>query len=160
MQPTLVLIPGLWHGPECFATLRSQLGPRYDTVTEKMPSVGAPDPSKVGLQDDIDHIRNKLLLPLLEQNRDIVLVMHSYAGIPGAAAVEGLDRASRGPGKSAVLGLVYLSANVIPEGMNQMEAWEEAEPGYSFKYISLPEDVRSFALLDRDFLVARKIWRS
>lgn len=143
MQPTLVLIPGLWHGPECFAALRSQLEPKYDTVTDKMPSVGAADPTKIGLQNDIEHVRNRLLLPLLEQNKDIVLVMHSYAGIPGAAAVEGLDEESRGPGKGAVLGLIYLSANVIPEEINQMEAWEEAEPGYSFKYISLPEDVGS-----------------
>ncbi|KAK6218243.1 hypothetical protein LQW54_002769 [Pestalotiopsis sp. IQ-011] len=49
------------------------------------------------------------LLRLLddEDHGDVVLIMHSYGGMPGSSAAAGLPR---------ILGLVYVAAFVVPEG--------------------------------------------
>ncbi|KAK7726333.1 hypothetical protein SLS57_003419 [Botryosphaeria dothidea] len=67
---------------------------------------------------------------LVEQGEDVVLVMHSYGGIPGMQSVEGFSRAERErAGKAGgVVKLVYLAA-VVPEvgqSMNEIMApWLE-----------------------------------
>ena len=46
--------------------------------------------------------------------------MHSYAGIPGAAAATGLARSQRvKEGKlGGIIGLVFIAAFLVPEGMS------------------------------------------
>lgn len=68
--------------------------------------------------EDAEHIRNELLSILDdEQNAsDVVLALHSYAGIPGSSAVKGLNKIDRKKdGKTTgLVGIVYI-ASYLPE---------------------------------------------
>lgn len=52
----------------------------------------------------------------MEQERDVVVVMHSFSGMTGGTALKGLDKASRGSSKSGVVRLVYVVAFLVSEG--------------------------------------------
>lgn len=95
-KPTILLIPGAWHIPAHFAALREHLEKfSYPTRSEKLPSVGASDQSNHTAQTDAEFIRNQLLLPMLDEGKRVVVVMHSYAGVPGGAAACGLSEEER-----------------------------------------------------------------
>lgn len=67
--------------------------------------------------DDVEHIRSQILSVLDGQDSaDVVLVVHSYAGIPGTAAIQGLNKASRAKEAktNGVVGILYIAA-AIPE---------------------------------------------
>jgi hypothetical protein len=59
-----------------------------------------------------------MLLPLLDSGTDILLVLHSYGGLPGAAAAKGLSKVEREKeGKQGgVVGLAFITALVAREG--------------------------------------------
>lgn len=61
---------------------------------------------------------NKLLNPLLDDGKDILLVMHSYSGSPGSVAARGLsqvERVSKGL-EGGIIRLVFIAALVAPKG--------------------------------------------
>lgn len=64
-------------------------------------------------KDDASALLSELLNPLVvEEGKDIVLYLHSYAGFPGSAAIAGLskqERSAKGQ-KGGVIGLIYQSA--------------------------------------------------
>jgi hypothetical protein len=58
-------------------------------------------------------IRDRMILPILElEERDVILVMHSYGGVPGSAAALGLGKKERtAQGKKAgVIGQIFYAA--------------------------------------------------
>ena len=116
-QPTIVFAPGAWHTPDCFDLAREALHDRgWATEAVAYPSVGAEPPNK-GLQDDAAAVR-AVLQHLADEGKQIVLVVHSYGGLVGAEAVQGLgqrQRAEKGL-KGGVVMLVYLAAFVTPAG--------------------------------------------
>lgn len=94
-NPTIVLIPGTWHTPVLYAeliTLLKQAG--YDTVTEENPRCDSSALNEQTLAADAASIRNNLLLPQLNVDKDVVLVMHSCGGEPAADAAKGLGTQS------------------------------------------------------------------
>ena len=124
LNPIIVLIPGAWHTPECFQTLRTHLSNHsFTTFCEKLPSISTSEPSAHTAQTDASFIRNELLLPLLNEGKRIVIVMHSYGGQPGSAAAYGLseeERAKEGL-EGGVVGLIYMAAFVVPSGQTCVE---------------------------------------
>ncbi|KFY15305.1 hypothetical protein V492_02086, partial [Pseudogymnoascus sp. VKM F-4246] len=63
------------------------------------------------------------LLPLLEEGKDVVVVCHSYGGIPAGGAARGLAKKEREARdeKGGVLGLIYLTSFVVPEGVSLVQ---------------------------------------
>lgn len=61
---------------------------------------------------------------LAEEDKKIVVLAHSYAGIVGSCAVEDLDYAHRkSAGKrGGVINLIYLAAFALPKGLSLFEA--------------------------------------
>ncbi|KAI0158458.1 Alpha/beta hydrolase fold-1 [Pestalotiopsis sp. NC0098] len=155
-NPTIVLIPGAWHQPSCYDIVRDDLVSRgYDVEYVSYPTVGAEPPNK-GLADDAAATR-AVLERLADEGKQIVLGVHSYGGLVGANAVEGLgykQRAKEGK-KGGVTMFVYISAFVNPKGVSILNALGNAwlpwmqpsnlgdemgtESGYV--HISNPEDV-------------------
>jgi pimeloyl-ACP methyl ester carboxylesterase len=116
-KPTIVFAPGAWHTPDCFDMVRSQLHQRgWETEAVTYPSVGAEPPTK-GLVEDAAAVR-ATLEKLADDGKDIVLVVHSYGGLVGQNAVEGLGVKQRqAAGKrGGVINFVYLAAFVAPKG--------------------------------------------
>lgn len=123
-NPTFVLIPGAWHSPSHFSELNSRLHQaRYPTFSLPLPSLNPAKPQSADLVTDVTFIREKLLLPLLDQGEDVVLVMHSYGGVPGSAAAKGLSKMERGLDShlGGIIGLVYLAAVVTSEGQSLID---------------------------------------
>lgn len=118
-KPTILLIPGLWHTPEYFDALRTELAKHsYETISRQLPCIDCTHPSKHSAQSDADFIRSQLLLPLLDSGKRVVVAMHSYGGVPGGGAAYGLseeERSAQGL-EGGVVGLIYFTAFLVPGG--------------------------------------------
>ena len=119
-KPIVLFVPGAWFGRSTydrFLNLIQEAG--YQTVFVSYPSLSPIDPFTADCAADSRSVREKVLLPLIEaQGKDVVLVMHSYGGIPGSVAAHGLSKLQRtNEGKEGgVLGLVFISGFVVGEG--------------------------------------------
>ncbi|MCJ1329332.1 hypothetical protein MMC10_006011 [Thelotrema lepadinum] len=121
-KPTIALVPGACHPAECLARLEvSVQDAGYEARSMTLSS--AFDRPAANLSSDAAYIRNDFLLPMIRDGKDIVLVVHSYAGHPGAAAIKGLSKsecAAQGL-KGSVLGIVFLCAFLPVDGMSMVD---------------------------------------
>jgi pimeloyl-ACP methyl ester carboxylesterase len=118
-KPTILFVPGAWHTPAHYQSFFQKLQDAgYPTNSKQLPSVGATEPETQTSAADAAFIRGNVLLPDIEQGKDVILVMHSYGGCPGAAAAKGLSKAERtAVGKTGgIVGLVFMCAFVANEG--------------------------------------------
>lgn len=118
-KPTIVLVPGAWHSPIHYSALIELLEKEcYDVVAEKLPSVGSNKPREQSVAKDAAYIENNLLKPLVNSGKDILLLMHSYGGCPGADAAKSYSKAERVAAgkKGGIIGLVFMCAFVANEG--------------------------------------------
>lgn len=130
-KPTFVLVHGAWHQPAHGAKLVKALeGHGYNTVAVALPSSveeGASIPED--MQTDVDEVR-KSILKVLDRS-DVIVVTHSYGGLPGSAAIEGLDTATRKKEghNTSVVALAGISTFLQPVGMTVGDGREENPPG-------------------------------
>ena len=116
-KPTILLVHGAWHGPhhlQSFVELLESSG--FKVVTPDLPSVGV-DPPTPDQTEDIKTIRNAIV-SIIDDGSDCLVGLHSYAGVPGSSALEGLGKTQRNEigKKGGVTGLVYFPAWVMPKG--------------------------------------------
>ncbi|KAI0109865.1 alpha/beta-hydrolase [Daldinia grandis] len=115
-KPVFVLLHGAWHSPRCWDSLITALGKAgYSAVAPALPSSGSTPPTP-DWSKDIETIRNTV--EDIAQENDVVVVTHSFSGMTGGTALEGLDketRASKGL-KGGVIRLIYITAFLVPEG--------------------------------------------
>lgn len=121
-NPIFVFVPGAWHTPDTFDTVRDLLEKRgFETDAVPTPSVGASPPDK-GLHADIEYTK-AVLQRLVDQGRQVVLVNHSYGGMVGASAVQNLGYAQRSksglPG--GVIMVVWFAAFVTPKDKSALD---------------------------------------
>ncbi|EXJ54109.1 hypothetical protein A1O7_09446 [Cladophialophora yegresii CBS 114405] len=136
-KPTIIIVHGAWHRPMHFQALsRALTSHGYKVVIPALPSVDkAPEEITPDSQADIDTVRRAILAELdgiSDDNtataattpNDVILVPHSYGGIPASGALRGLDPASRAAqGKpTGVRAIAAITAYIISEGMNIPEA--------------------------------------
>lgn len=116
-KPTIMFAPGAWHTPDSFGLVQDALHARgWSTEAVSYPSVGAEPPTK-GLDDDATALR-AALERACDVGKKIVLVVHSYGGLVGANAVQGLgyqQRLQQGLAGGIIM-FVYLAAFVTPLG--------------------------------------------
>ncbi|KAI1112441.1 alpha/beta-hydrolase [Nemania sp. NC0429] len=162
--PAFVLLHGACHSPRCWSLLVSELNKAgYTAETPALPSSGSipPTPDWTG---DIDVIRKTVSKLVIDQ--DVVVVMHSFSGMTGGTALEGLDKEScsaRGL-KGGVVRLIYLLALIVPEGFQFTppgtrdnmfpEMKTDFEKGTVFV---LPEDVKGMYYQDIDEATAAEL---
>ena len=115
VKPTVVIVPGAWHtGPghctHLSSYLKDELG--HDTVVCTLQSVGSECAHEADVKADVAYLREQILQPLLKAGREVLLLMHSFGGVPGSAAAAGLSKRERqATGQSGgIVGLVYLAA--------------------------------------------------
>ena len=107
----------------CFDLLVPELANlSYECVTLGLLSVDAADPHNASAALDAQLIHLELS-HLVERGKDILLVLHSYAGIPGSGAAQGLDVVGRvRTGKQGgVIGLVGIAAILANAGETCLE---------------------------------------
>jgi pimeloyl-ACP methyl ester carboxylesterase len=116
VKPTIALVPGSFSTTAAYDKLIEQLSEHgYPIMRIELKSVGGPV-SATSLDDAADI--NYILTPPVEEGKDIVVVMHSYGGIPGTDGTKGLakvDQEAAGK-KGGVIGLVYIAALLVKQG--------------------------------------------
>ena len=116
-KPVFVLVPGSALTPSHYAYLQHLLlSQGYGALSALLPTVGAT--SSVTAEDDTEFIRSRMLLPVLDMEKhDVIMISHSYGGMPASAAARGLGKADRiAEGKTtSVLGQIFI-ATILPRG--------------------------------------------
>ncbi|GKT55209.1 hypothetical protein ColTof4_07928 [Colletotrichum tofieldiae] len=131
-KPVVVFAGGAWHSPEHYQDIRDELQQRgYETRGVPYQSVGAEPPTK-GLYDDAAAVR-AVLEELADHGKQIVLVAHSYGGLVGAEAVNGLGYKQRAGDNKAggVILFVYLAAFVGPKGQSILSLTGNKDPPFA-----------------------------
>ncbi|KAJ4294977.1 hypothetical protein N0V90_006985 [Kalmusia sp. IMI 367209] len=150
-KPTIVLVPGAWHSPEIYAKVVDVLnGYGYPTVSLPLASVGA-TPAHLDFDGDVKAIRD-CLTKLVNEEKDVVLVTHSYTGMPGAEAPVGLGKKEREAAglKGGVIRLVFIMAFAMPEGFQptaggaQFPHWMKADIEHGIVTVSSDDAKKIF----------------
>ncbi|CAG7995474.1 unnamed protein product [Penicillium salamii] len=120
-KPVFVFVPGAWHTADTFDQVRQLMLSRgLASEAISLPSVGGP--LEKGLHADIEYTKI-ILREMADAGRQIVVVNHSYGGMVGSGAVEGLgfkQRADAGlPG--GVIMVVWMAAFVTPKGQTVLD---------------------------------------
>ena len=140
-----IIVPGSFCTPPAYDKLVSVLRSRdQDVQVVALPSAndGSALPAPT-IDDDVAAIRNAVTVALddAEDPRDVVLALHSYSGVPGTSALEGLGRDARSAGgkPTAAVGIVYFGAMVPDVGQSLrdisisfdalQEPYKTGEPG-------------------------------
>lgn len=117
-HPSFVVVPGAWHQPEAYEKLVTSLRKAgYSAVVISLPSCNAQNPQKATCSADAEAVRKQILHSMDADGKYIVIVCHSYGGIPGGGAAFGLSKTARARQgkKGGVTGLVYVAGFVVPE---------------------------------------------
>ncbi|KAF2801360.1 alpha/beta-hydrolase [Mytilinidion resinicola] len=156
-NPTILIVPGSFSPPYFYTPISDSLrAAGYDTYVVSLPSIGRkPGPAPTML-DDAAYIADAVT-KVADEGKDILLVAHSYGGIPATQAVKGLAKAQRKQaGKTGgIVRLAYLSAlapliggtaGTASEGTRltfstSKGAWmyHDIAPSATFNFSDLPE---------------------
>lgn len=108
--PTVVLIPGAFHVASAMDVLSAEL--QQAGINTRSMGLVTVNHANLTLKDDIQALLTGILQPLiLQERKDIMLYLHSYAGFPGSAAIAGLskqERSAKGE-DGGIIGLIYQS---------------------------------------------------
>lgn len=87
---------------------------------------------------DAAFVREELLLPSINAGKEVVVIMHSYSGGPGAVAAEDLSiaqrRAAGRPG--GIIGLIFISAFLALEGQTFVTGSGGVLPPWVIEHVS------------------------
>lgn len=148
-KPTILLIPGAWFQPSTYDLFISHLQQlSFPTAFAPYPSLNPSHPATADAAHDTETVLQESLLPLIEnEGKEVVIVMHSYGGVPGSSAARGLGKVQRvGEGKKGgVVGLIYISGFVLPGGASvadgqggQLPAWVKQNEVRSSSQLIIP----------------------
>lgn len=131
--PTIVFFAGAFADPSCFndlAALFEKAG--YPTTYANVLSLSPSDHTDITTSKDAQNSRERVLLPLLNDSKDIIVFAHSYGGVVGGAAAASLSRLTRlSEGKQGgIIGLLYLVGNIVCEGETLLQAVGGAYPPF------------------------------
>ena len=117
-SPTIVIVHAAAQPPALYQPLAQALQKqRLPVDIVDYPSVGDNVPKMQDNAGDLDAVR-KTVSSLVEAGKDVIMLMHSYGGIPGTGALEGLGKAQREVDgkKGGVIRLVYAAAYALRTG--------------------------------------------
>ncbi|KAM0345676.1 hypothetical protein ACHAPU_006331 [Fusarium lateritium] len=116
-RPVIAIVHGAWHRPSHYKAFAESLTKKGFTVLQPLNATSGNEEDIKGKThlDDVEAIR-KALQPDLDNGKRIVLVCHSYGGIPGSAAAEGYQVHEReGTGLSGGIShIVYITSFALP----------------------------------------------
>lgn len=118
---TIAFVPGAWITPAFYEPFHQAVNSAgHEFRYASYPSLDPADPSTTDCETDAKDIARILRSIVEGEGKDVFLVMHSYAGMPGSAAAVGLGKSQRKEqGKpGGIIGLVFIGAFVIPEGLS------------------------------------------
>ncbi|PYI13372.1 alpha/beta-hydrolase [Aspergillus violaceofuscus CBS 115571] len=126
-KPTLIFAPGAWYPPTAFDPVIEKL-PGYRCHTVAFPSIQQATAVQ-DLHSDINAVRS-LVQQEADEGHDIIVVSHSWSGLPVNSALDGLGQAEReAAGRSGgVIKLVFLAAFLPEVGQSLLGAFGGQAP--------------------------------
>ncbi|KAL2857182.1 alpha/beta-hydrolase [Aspergillus pseudoustus] len=118
---TIVLVPGAWLTPAFYEPFLSAVREAGHPVhCAEYPSLDPADPTTADCTADTKVLTQTLRTLVEDEGRDLLLVLHSYAGMPGAAAATGLSKSERvrQDKRGGVVGMVFIAAFIVSEGIS------------------------------------------
>lgn len=135
-KTSFVIVPGSFATVPLYDGLVNVLRKQgHDARAIDLPSAndGSRFPAPTN-EDDAKHIRKEVTSNLDSETdpSNVVVLLHSYSGVPGSSAMKGLSKADRSAvGKStAVIGILYLASFVLPLGQGN-RSWMSARDAIS-----------------------------
>ncbi|RDW89593.1 hypothetical protein BP6252_01625 [Coleophoma cylindrospora] len=125
-RPTFILTPTTNHPPSVYNNLATALFRHgYTSIKISLPTVLGPQSpvASSDFQPDVIALRNGLMTLVIEDEREVIVVMHGYSSLPGCEAVRGLskrDREREGK-RGGVIRLVFIMAWLPQEGFQSAE---------------------------------------
>ncbi|KAI2470418.1 alpha/beta-hydrolase [Annulohypoxylon bovei var. microspora] len=123
-KPSILLIPGSFGIPELYNNIIEAVTAKgYEIKGLHLPSVALKDSPKRGppptMYDDAAFIA-KEVTSLADQGKDVMLIGHSYGGIPITQSTKGLTKGERQKQgeKGGIVRLSYMTALVPPVGLS------------------------------------------
>jgi hypothetical protein len=109
----------------------------YESVCQSPPSTCLPH-GDTDLDADIAFVHNSILKPLVDSGKEVIVVLHSFAGVYGGAAVKGPSKAERSSAalSGGIIALVYIAAACVPSGTSTL------------KLMGIGEDLPAWVSLD------------
>lgn len=126
-QPTILLIPGAFTTPigskkTCYDILLPYLHTLgYATVVASMPGCNPSDPSSCTAEKDGAYVVDEYLEPLVKEGKEVIVFAHSSgATFFGGKRVGGMLKVNGGE-NGGVLGIIYISGALTPDGITQAD---------------------------------------
>ncbi len=145
-KPTFIIVHGAWHRPIHFQLVTKSLTSHgYKVLAPALPSVDkAPGYTTPDSQEDIAAVRKVILQEIDEAGNDVILVPHSYGGIPASGAIEDLDPKTRSEAgkKTSVTGIAAITSYILPKDMDIPTA--ESKPAPAIPDLFGPPPTRIF----------------
>jgi hypothetical protein len=134
-KPTFILAPGAWYPPTAFNPLIEKLSD-YTCHTVAFPSIQQATTVQ-DLQPDIDTVRT-LVQSEADVGHDVIVVVHSWAGLPVCSALDGLSKAEREEAgkQGGVVKLVFIAAFIPQLGESLIGAFGGVPPPWYVRDVS------------------------
>ncbi|KGO73225.1 hypothetical protein PITC_003130 [Penicillium italicum] len=119
VNPSIIIVPGAWHQPAHFQGLIDELAKfNYEAEGVTMPTVNSSPPLPTWEQD-AQAVR-RVIMNKLDAGKDVVVLAHSFGGVPMSEAAKGLGKKERHAQglQGGVIKLVYMCAMALPEGQS------------------------------------------
>jgi pimeloyl-ACP methyl ester carboxylesterase len=117
-RPAIVLVHGAWHSSACWDKVRAILESRGRAVHAlDLPTVHAANKAALDMYDDARAVREAAEAV----GGPVVVVAHSYGGVPATEGAAGLANVSR---------IVYVSAFVLDEGESLLAGVGGVQPSW------------------------------
>ncbi|KAF4621943.1 hypothetical protein G7Y89_g14403 [Cudoniella acicularis] len=129
--PTIILVPGACHSAACFNAILQHLHTAgFPTQALTLPSLNSSSPNTATCAEDSAFILETAILPLLNEGKDVLLIGHSYSSVPISGSALGLSKSRRiREGKEGgVVGLVFMTAFLVPGGEATVFAFGGNDP--------------------------------
>jgi len=132
-NPTLVIVPGSFAPAHLYDGFVESLNRQNVKATViSAPSVGRKEGRPPAtMSDDAEEITN-VVSKLLDEGKRVVLMTHSYGGIPGTESLKNISRKAReAQGKEGgVDKIIYLTSVVLQPGTSNLDAFGGAFPPF------------------------------
>lgn len=130
---TLVIVPGSFAPTKVYDVFVESLERHgVKAVVVATPSVGRKeDRPPANMSDDAEEIAN-VVSKLLDEGKRVVLMTHSYGGIPGTESIRKISKKARKEmGKEGgVEKILYLASMVLQPGTSNIEAFGGTLPDF------------------------------
>jgi hypothetical protein len=126
-KPTVLFVHGSWHSPKHFEPVRAIFDANgFPTECPLQPTFNSkPAPPVISLADDVAVVQALLTRLVEEENKEVIVAMHSYGGVVGSQSVlESYGKQARAAEGRAggVIHLLYMCAFILPVGASLASA--------------------------------------